>query len=139
MGRVVAIDFGRKRTGLAVTDPSRIIATALHTLPSQQVVGFLSSYVTTEQVDCFVVGEPKQMNNKPSESVVYIEPFIKQLQKNFPHIPVIRVDERFTSRMASQTIIKSGLKASQRRDKALVDRISAVLILQSYLEMSQNK
>ncbi|HSW68315.1 MAG TPA: Holliday junction resolvase RuvX [Bacteroidales bacterium] len=139
MGRVLAIDYGRKRTGLAVSDPQRIIATALQTVPSHQLIQFLNNYTLSQQVDCIVIGEPKQMNNTPSEAVVYIEPFIKQLKKNFPDIPVVRVDERFTSLIATQAIAQAGLRRKQRRDKTLVDQVSAVLILQSYLEMMQNK
>ncbi len=135
MGRVLAIDYGRKRTGIAVTDELQMIATALTTVPSHQAVEFLKDYVNRESVVCFVVGEPRQMNNKPSESVVYIDPFVKQLKKHFPDIPVERMDERFTSKMATQAILQAGLKKKDRQNKALVDSVSAVILLQSWLEM----
>lgn len=135
MGRIVAIDYGRKRTGIAVTDELQIIATALQTVPSHQAIAFLKEYASKENVSCFVVGEPRQMNNEPSESVIYIDPFIKQLRKQFPDIPVERMDERFTSKMASQAILQAGLKKKDRQNKALVDSVSAVIILQSWLEM----
>lgn len=134
MGRIVAIDYGRKRTGIAVTDELQIIATGLTTVPSADAISFLTKYVATEKVDCFVVGEPRQMNNSPSESVLYIEPFVRLLKKTFPDIPVDRADERFTSRMAVQTMVQAGLKKKDRQNKALVDQISATIILQSYLE-----
>lgn len=139
MGRIIAIDYGRKRTGIATTDVLQMFATALQTVPSHQVIGFLKEYSSRENVDCFVVGEPRQMNNEPSESVIYIAPFIKQLKKEFPAIPVERMDERFTSRMASQAILQAGLKKKDRQNKALVDSVSAVIILQSWLEMKNSK
>jgi putative holliday junction resolvase len=135
VGRVIAIDYGRKRTGIAVTDEMQLIATALQTLPSHEVLDFLKDYTSREKTDCIVVGEPKQMNNEASDSVVYIEPFIRQLKKTFPDIPVERVDERFTSKMATQAIRDAGSKKKDRRDKALVDKVSAVIMLQSWLEM----
>lgn len=135
MGRIIAIDYGRKRTGIAATDELQLFATALQTLPSHQVINFLKDYTGRERVDCFVVGEPKQMNNEPSESVIYIDPFIKHLKKEFPGIPVERMDERFTSKMASQAILQAGLKKKDRQNKSLIDSISAVIILQSWLEM----
>jgi len=135
VGRILAIDYGRKRTGIAVTDELQLIATALRTVPSHQAILFLKDYLKTESVECFVVGEPRQMNNKPSESVVYVEPFVKLLKKEFPDIPVERMDERFTSKMASQAILQAGLKKKDRQNKALVDSVSAVIILQSWLEM----
>jgi len=139
MGRIIAIDYGRKRTGIAVTDELQIIATALQTVPSHQVIGFLKEYLLHQQVDCFVVGEPRQMNNQPSESVIYIDPFIKQLKKIFPEIPVERADERFTSKMAVKAIQEAGLKKKDRRNKALIDSVSAVILLQSWLEMKNIK
>jgi putative holliday junction resolvase len=135
MGRIMAIDYGRKRTGLAVTDELQLIATALATVASHQVLDFLKDYVKNENVVCFVVGEPRQMNNEPSESVVYIDPFVKQLKKQFPDIPVERMDERFTSKMASQAIQQAGLKKKDRQNKSLIDSVSAVIFLQSWLEM----
>lgn len=134
MGRILAIDYGQKRVGIAVTDEFQIIANGLTTVHSKDILSFLKDYISKEKVDCFVVGEPKQMNNLPSESVKFIIPFIKQLKKSFPEIPIERVDERFTSKMASQTIIDAGLKKKDRQNKALVDTISATIILQSFME-----
>jgi putative holliday junction resolvase len=134
MGRILAIDYGQKRVGLAVTDELKIIATALTTVPSVEVMDYLKKYIAGNTVDCFVVGEPKQMNNTASESAKYIEPFIRRLKTEFPGIPVERVDERFTSLIATQTIRESGAKKKDRRDKSLVDTVSAVIILQSYME-----
>lgn len=133
MGRIVALDFGRKRTGIAVTDEMRIIASGLTTVGAHEIMPFLKNYVATENVDLFVVGEPKQMDNTPSESEALIQPFLKLLAKTFPKIPIARYDERFTSKMAFQTMIDSGLKKKQRQNKALVDEISATIILQAYL------
>ena len=134
MGRIVAIDYGKKRTGIAVTDELQLIANGLCTVDTPQLLSFLTGYVKSNPVSCFVVGEPKQMNNMPSESAILIEPFIVQLKKNFPDIPVERIDERFTSLMATRTIREAGLKKKDRRDKALVDTVSATIILQSYME-----
>jgi putative Holliday junction resolvase len=133
MGRILAIDYGTKRTGLAVTDEMQIIASGLTTVNTNDLLLFLKEYITNENVEKFVVGEPKQMNNTASESEIYIQKFLKQLAKSIPNIPVERVDERFTSKMAFQTMIDSGLKKKQRQNKALVDEISATLILQSYM------
>ena len=138
MGRVIAIDYGRKRVGLAVTDELQIIATALSTVHSKDILSWLKDYCKNENVDCFVVGEPRQMNNEASEAAEFIEPFVKKLKKEFPEIPVERYDERFTSKMATQAIMDAGLKKKKRRDKALVDKISAVLILQSWLLNKSN-
>ncbi|MDP2424225.1 MAG: Holliday junction resolvase RuvX [Bacteroidales bacterium] len=137
MGRIVAIDYGRKRTGIAVTDNLHLVANALQTVPSHQVIEFLKTYSQHESLDCFVVGEPRTMNNQASESVVYIDPFIRELKKIFPTIPIERMDERFTSKMASQAIQQAGLKKKDRQNKALVDSVSAVIILQSWLEMKK--
>lgn len=133
MGRILAIDYGTKRTGLAVTDPMQIIASGLTTVETKELIQYLKAYVNSEVVEKFVVGEPKQMDNTASESEVHIQKFLEKLQKEIPQIPVVRVDERFTSKMAFQTMIDSGLKKKQRKNKALVDEISATLILQSYL------
>ena len=133
MGRILAIDYGTKRTGLAVTDEMQIIASGLTTVETKELIPFLKQYVSKEIVDKIVVGLPKQMDNTASESEVYIQKFLVQLEKAMPEISVDRVDERFTSKMAFQTMIDSGLKKKQRRNKALVDEISATLILQSYL------
>lgn len=138
MGRIMAIDYGQKRTGIAVTDPLRIIASGLTTISSHEVISYLTQYIKNEQVDLFVVGEPRDMMNKPSDASRFTEPFVKRLSKAFPHIPVERYDERFTSRMAFQTMIDAGLGKKKRQDKALVDTISATIILQSYLEHHKN-
>jgi len=134
MGRILAIDYGTKRTGLAVTDPDKIIATGLTTAPSHMLFTYLGKYLKENEVECFVVGEPKQMNNSPSASAKGVNDFIKKLQHKFPSIPIKRMDERFTSKMAVQTLIDSGLKKKERRNKALLDEVSATIILQSYLE-----
>jgi putative Holliday junction resolvase len=139
MGRILAIDFGRKRTGLAVTDENQLIAGPLDTVPSHKVLNYLSDYCRTEKVVLFVVGEPVQMNGQASESAAFIEPFVKSLGKAFPEIPVHRVDERFTSLLASRTIAASGLKKKDRRDKGLIDKVSAVIMLQTFMETMQNK
>jgi len=133
MGRILAIDYGTKRTGIAVTDELQIIASGLTTVATKDLLTFLTNYVSKEQVELLVIGEPKQMNNEASESEKHIEEFIKKLTKMLPNIPIKRVDERFTSKMAFQTMIDSGLKKSQRKNKTLVDEISATIILQSYL------
>lgn len=133
MGRILAIDFGKVRTGIAVTDELQLIASGLETVATKDLISFLKNYTATEQVELFVVGEPKQMNNEPSESEALIIPFLEKLSKAFPKIPIERVDERFTSKMAFQTMIDSGLSKKKRKNKALVDEISATLILQSYL------
>lgn len=133
MKRILAIDYGTKRTGLAVTDEMQIIASGLTTVETKELIPFLENYVATENVEKFVVGLPKQMDNTASESEVYIQKFLELLAKVIPHIPVERVDERFTSIMAFQTMIDSGLKKKQRQNKGLIDEISATLILQSYL------
>ena len=119
MARILAIDFGTKRTGIAVTDELQIIASGLTTVNTKELLQFLKDYTQKEQVELFLVGEPKQMDNTASESEIHILPFIMKLQKMFPNIPVQRVDERFTSKMAFQTMIDSGLKKKQRQNKAL--------------------
>lgn len=133
MGRILCIDYGKKRTGLAVTDPLQIIASPLCTVPTNELEKFLTEYTSKEIVDEFVVGYPVTLNNKPSESVKYIEPFLKRLEKLFPDKTVSRADERFTSGMAKRAMIEGGVSKKGRRDKATVDRISASLILQSFL------
>lgn len=134
MGRILAIDYGQKRVGLAVTDPLKIIASSLKTVHSKDVIEFLKNYLKKEAVETIIIGMPKQMNGKPSESVKFIIPFINKLKKEFPNIPVVEVDERFTSKMAQQTLIDAGAKKKKRQNKALLDSISATIILQSYLE-----
>jgi len=129
----MALDYGRVRTGIAVTDELQIIASGLTTVNTKELLNFLKVYVQQENVVKFVVGEPRQMNNLPSESEVYIKPFLKTMGEVFPHIPIERQDERFTSKMAVQTMIDSGIGKQKRRNKALVDEISATIILQAYL------
>jgi putative holliday junction resolvase len=140
MGRILAIDYGQKRSGLAVTDPLRMIATGLETVTSHTLLDFLRIYIQKEEVDCFVVGEPSDMQNKASDASRFIEPFVRSLKKNFPDIPVERYDERFTSKMAFQSMLDAGLSKKKRRDKSLIDQISATILLQSYLEfLNHNK
>jgi len=138
MGRILAIDYGKIRTGIAVTDELQIIASGLTTVLTKDLLEFLSSYVENESLELFIVGLPKQMNNEFSESEVLIAPFIKKLTEKFPNIPIERVDERFTSKMAFQTMVDSGLKKKQRQNKALIDEISATIILQTYLSIKQH-
>jgi putative Holliday junction resolvase len=134
MGRILAIDFGTKRTGIAVTDTSKIIATGLATVATHEAIEFLKKYISREEVECIVVGEPKRMNNQPAQAAAATELFIKQLQKHFPTLKIEREDERFTSKLAFQTMIDGGLGKKARQNKELVDTISATIILQSYLE-----
>lgn len=133
MSRILAIDFGKVRTGIAVTDELQIIASGLTTVATTELISFLKTYTQQENVALFLVGLPKQMDNTDSESEVLITPFLKKLSKEIPQIPIQRVDERFTSKMAFQSMIDSGLKKNQRKNKALLDEISATIILQSYL------
>jgi len=133
MGRIMAVDYGRKRCGIAVTDPLRIIATGLTNVRACDLINFILDYVKKEIVDEIVVGEPRDMHNNPSESAKYIEPFLKQLRKALPEMEIKRYDERFTSVMAHQTMIDAGLSRKQRQNKELVDTISATIILQSYM------
>jgi putative holliday junction resolvase len=133
LGRILAFDYGEKRTGIAVTDELQIIASGLKTVETKKIFSFLTDYLKSETVELFIVGEPKQLNNKASESEQFIKPFIEKLSTTFPKIPIKRIDERFTSKMAFQSMIDSGLKKKQRQNKALIDEISATLILQSYL------
>lgn len=133
MARILALDYGTKRTGIAVTDELQIIASGLTTVATNELITFLKAYTSEENVELFIVGEPKQMNYEASESENAITKFLEVLTKSIPTIPVKRIDERFTSKMAFQTMIDSGLKKKQRQDKALVDEISATIILQSYL------
>lgn len=134
MGRIIAIDYGRKRTGVAVTDTLQMIANGIATIPSGEVVKFLSDYIAKESVERFVVGLPKQMNNEPSENMKYVKAFVTHLQRVIPDIPVEYYDERFTSVLAHKAMLDGGLKKKKRQDKGLVDEISAVIILQAYLE-----
>ena len=133
MPRILAIDYGQKRTGIAVTDEMQIIASGLTTIPSQTAIAFLKDYFAKEKVELVLIGEPKQMNNQPSQSTPVIEAFVVKFKKAFPDMPVKRVDERFTSKMAFQTMIDGGLSKKQRQNKALIDEISATIMLQDYL------
>ncbi len=139
MGRILAFDYGRKRVGIAVTDPMQIIANGLITLHPEKVFTFLDEYLQNEKIERFVVGYPRQMNNTASEAVRYVNPFIKRLVKKFPDIPVELMDERFTSKMAHQTMLDAGLKKKARQNKSLVDTISATIILQSYMQQMKFK
>lgn len=134
LGRILAIDYGQKRVGLAVTDPLQIIANALDTVHVKDIWDYLANYLTKENVEKIIVGYPMQMNNQPSQAVLYINPFVKKLEKTYSTIRIELVDERFTSKMAHQTMIDAGLKKKDRQNKELVDRISATIILQSYLQ-----
>jgi putative Holliday junction resolvase len=136
MGRIMAVDYGTKRVGLAVTDPLKIIASALGTVRAHEVIAYLKNYFLKEQVECIVVGKPLQMDGSDSESAKHVEIFISSLAKNFPELPVKRVDERLTSRMAQASMLEMGMKKKDRQVKGNVDQISAVLILQTYLEMN---
>ncbi|MFC4739733.1 Holliday junction resolvase RuvX [Flavobacterium ponti] len=133
MPRILSIDYGIKRTGIAVTDEMQIIASGLTTVPSETLITFLKDYFSKEKVEKVIIGEPKQMNGTPSESAAIIEKFIKTFTMTFPTMPLDRVDERFTSKMAFQTMIDSGLKKKQRQNKALIDEIAATIMLQDYM------
>jgi putative Holliday junction resolvase len=134
MGRIMAIDYGRKRSGLAVTDTLQLIAGGLATIPSNELVKYITEYTLREPVDRLIVGLPKQMNNEASENMKYVEAFVTHLKRAIPGIPVQYYDERFTSVLAQKAMIEGGLKKKKRQNKALIDEISAVIILQSYLE-----
>ena len=134
MSRILAIDYGRKRVGLAVSDPLGMIATGLDTIPASEIWQFLTVYLENEDVKTVVVGYPLQMNNQPSESLKYINPFVAKLKKEFTEIEILMVDERFTSKMAKQAMLDGGLRKKDRRDKGMVDKISAVIILQTHLD-----
>jgi putative Holliday junction resolvase len=139
MSRILAIDYGKKRTGIAVTDPMQIIANGLTTVPTHTLMDFLINYVQKEQVERIIIGHPKQMNNEDSENMKNIVPFMNQLKKKMPQMPVELVDERFTSVLAHQAMLTGGLKKKDRQNKALVDEISATIILQSYMESRKFK
>lgn len=138
MGRILAIDYGRKRTGIAVSDPLQIIANGLCTVNSAETLQFLTDYIPKENVETIVIGYPKTLQNTPSESLKYINPFLQKLEKKFPQIHIVQFDERYTSRMAFQTMIDSGIGRQKRQDKGLVDKISATIILQNYMETLKN-
>lgn len=133
MPRILAIDYGQKRTGIAITDELQIIASGLTTIPSETIIPFLKDYFNKENVNTVLVGEPKQMNGEPSQSAEIIEKFVSVFKTNFPDMKLLRVDERFTSKMAFQTMIDSGLKKNQRKNKALIDEIAATIMLQDFL------
>ena len=134
MSRILAIDYGRKRSGIAVSDVLQLIANGLTTVPTHELLAYVLDYVAREPVERILVGLPKQMNNECSENMKYIEPFVRALQKRLPQVPVEYVDERFTSVLAHRAMLEGGLKKKDRQNKALVDEISATIILQSYLE-----
>ncbi len=139
MGRILAIDYGTKRIGLAVTDPLQIFASPLRTISPAEFDNFIDEYLKTEDVEAFIIGYPVQMNNKPSEVVRHINPFIRKLDKKFPEKKIHLVDERFTSQMALQTMIDGGVKKRDRLDKSMIDKISASIILQSFLDKRSNE
>lgn len=139
MGRILAIDYGQKRAGIAVTDELQIIASGLKTVHVKDIWSFLDEFLAAETVDAIVVGQPRDMKNMESDASRFIEPFVRKLTKKYPKISIRRYDERFTSVMAQSAIIEGGLKKKKRQDKALVDTVSATLILQSYLQWSSNK
>jgi len=137
MPRILAIDYGTKRVGLAVTDPQKIIASRLETVHSKDVIDFIRKYTISEELESFVVGLPLHLDGKATDATPHVEAFVKQLKKNFPEIPIHRIDERFTSKIAFQTMLEAGLKKKDRQRKDLVDGVSATLILQHYLESTQ--
>jgi len=137
MGRIVALDYGKKRTGIAVSDPLRLIAGGLTTLPSNEIIGFLKQYIVSNKVDLFVVGDPRQMNYEFSENRERVLKFKNDLQRSFPDIEIQMVDERFTSLLAHRAMIEGGLKKKDRQNKAMVDELSATILLQSFLETSK--
>ena len=134
MPRLLAIDYGRKRVGIAVTGNEQLIASGLTTVSSNDIFEFLSDYISKEQVSCFIVGQAMNLDNTPSQSARFIEPFVKKLNTVFPQIDIHRVDERFSSKIAFQSMIDAGLKKKARQNKALIDQVSATIILQSYLD-----
>ena len=133
MPRIISIDYGAKRTGLAVTDPLQIIATGLTTVESKQLILFLKDYFAREEVELIIIGEPKNWDDTDTHATAFVEKIIIQLKKNFPTIPIKKVDERYTSKMAKDAMLEMGLKKMQRRNKKLVDEIAATIMLQEYL------
>ena len=133
MGRILSIDFGKKRTGIAVTDPLQIIANGLVTVATSELLDFLKTYVAQENVERIVIGRPLQLNGRPSENLARVGQFVSTWRKTMPTIPIEYYDERFTSKIASHILVESGTKKKKRQDKSLLDRISATLILQDYL------
>ena len=134
MGRILSIDYGNKRVGLAVTDPLQIIATRLTTVPAEEIWPFLADYFDRELVELVLVGYPKQLNNQPSEAIRYINPLLKKFRETYPDMPIRQMDERFSSKLAFQTMIDAGVKKKDRQNKGTIDGVSATIILQSYLE-----
>lgn len=139
MGRILGIDYGRKRTGVAVTDPLKIVAGNLATVPTHTLMQFIKDYIAREQVERIVIGQPTQLNGEPSESMRYITPFVNRLRNELPDMPVVMYDERFTSTIAHQAMIDGGMKKSDRRDKSRVDSIAATIILNDYLQSIFNQ
>jgi len=139
LGRLLCLDYGKKRVGIAMTDPLRIIARGVETVPAHDIREHLVKLLGALELDALVVGYPKTMRNEPSEAVRYIDPFLKWFRKQFPDIPVIRYDERFTSKMAERSLIEAGIPKMARRDKSLVDQVSAALILQSFIDAEKNR
>ncbi len=139
MGRILGIDYGRKRTGVAVTDSLQIVAGNLATVPTHMLMQFIKDYISRETVDRIVIGQPTQLNGEPSESMKYITPFVNRLRRELPDMPVVMYDERFTSTIAHQAMIDGGMKKSDRRDKARVDAIAATIILNDYLQSKYNQ
>ena len=139
MGRILGIDYGRKRTGVAVTDPLKIVAGNLATVPTHTLMQFIKDYIAREQVERIVIGQPTQLNGEPSESMRYITPFVNRLRKELPEMPVVMYDERFTSTIAHQAMIDGGMKKSDRRDKPRVDSIAATIILNDYFQSIFNQ
>jgi putative holliday junction resolvase len=135
LARILSIDYGRKRTGLAVSDPLQIIASGLATVESKQLIPYLKDYFQKEQVELIIIGEPKNLDDSDTHATPLVEAFIKELQKHFPLIPVKKVDERFTSKMAKDAMLDMGLKKMQRRNKALVDEIAATILLQEFMRL----
>jgi putative Holliday junction resolvase len=138
MGRLIGIDYGTKRVGLASTDPLKLIANTLTTIHAKDVIQYLKDYIVKEEVECFVVGKPMRLDGTDSQSAVHVEKFVHLLRKNFPLIPVEMIDERFTSAIAKRSMLEMGLKKKDRANKSTVDQISAVLILQTYMQMKSN-
>lgn len=139
MGRILSVDYGQKRVGIAASDELQIIATGLKTIASKDIWTFLKEYLSQEKVDCIVVGKPTDMQNKPSDASRFIEPFVRKLIKTYPDIKIDRFDERFTSKIAREAMISGGLGKKRRQDKALVDTVSATLILQSYMAAHEDQ
>ena len=137
MGRILAIDYGRKRCGIAVSDPLKIIANGLKTVATQDLDAFFELYFKEEKVDLVVMGLPRQLNNEPSEAMRYIEPYVRKFKKKYPDIPLVYSDERFTSVLAHRAMLEGGLKKKDRRNKALADEVSATIILQDYMEYNK--